>query len=91
MRLTLVRGTRKNATCRDMRLLLRERAIDAASLQGVADLKAFRLVREGPDAQGVKRAETADFNPFDVVADAADFAQTDPEPDVSELWTDIVI
>ncbi|MDI6026034.1 pyruvate dehydrogenase (acetyl-transferring) E1 component subunit alpha [Corticibacterium sp. UT-5YL-CI-8] len=26
----------------------------------------------------------------DVVADAADFAQTDPEPDASELWTDIV-
>jgi pyruvate dehydrogenase E1 component alpha subunit len=27
----------------------------------------------------------------DVVADAAEFAQTDPEPDVSELWTDIVL
>src|SRR5690606_19310086 len=26
----------------------------------------------------------------DIVADAADFAQTDPEPDVSELYTDIV-
>ncbi len=26
----------------------------------------------------------------DIVADAADFAQTDPEPDPSELWTDIV-
>jgi pyruvate dehydrogenase E1 component alpha subunit len=26
----------------------------------------------------------------DVVADAAEFAQTDPEPDVSELWTDVV-
>jgi pyruvate dehydrogenase E1 component alpha subunit len=26
----------------------------------------------------------------DIVADAADFAQTDPEPDASELWTDIV-
>ena len=26
----------------------------------------------------------------DVVADAADFAQTDPEPDPSELWTDVV-
>jgi len=25
----------------------------------------------------------------DIVADAADFAQTDPEPDASELWTDI--
>ncbi|MCO5065890.1 MAG: pyruvate dehydrogenase (acetyl-transferring) E1 component subunit alpha [Rhizobiaceae bacterium] len=26
----------------------------------------------------------------DIVADAADFAQTDPEPDASELWTDIL-
>jgi pyruvate dehydrogenase E1 component alpha subunit len=26
----------------------------------------------------------------DIVADAADFAQSDPEPDVSELWTDIL-
>jgi len=25
----------------------------------------------------------------DVVADAADFAQSDPEPDASELWTDV--
>jgi pyruvate dehydrogenase E1 component alpha subunit len=27
----------------------------------------------------------------DIVADAADFAQTDPEPDVSELYTDITL
>ena len=27
----------------------------------------------------------------DIVADAADFAQSDPEPDVSELYTDILI
>ena len=27
----------------------------------------------------------------DIVADAADFAQTDPEPDQSELWTDIYV
>ena len=27
----------------------------------------------------------------DIVADAADFAQTDTEPDVAELWTDIVL
>ena len=26
----------------------------------------------------------------DIVADSADFAQSDPEPDVSELWTDIL-
>jgi len=25
----------------------------------------------------------------DIVADAADFAQSDPEPDIAELWTDI--
>jgi pyruvate dehydrogenase E1 component alpha subunit len=27
----------------------------------------------------------------DIVADAAEFAQNDPEPDASELWTDIVL
>jgi pyruvate dehydrogenase E1 component alpha subunit len=27
----------------------------------------------------------------DIVNDAAEFAQTDPEPDVSELWTDVVL
>lgn len=27
----------------------------------------------------------------DIVADAADFSQTDPEPDVSELWTDVTL
>jgi pyruvate dehydrogenase E1 component alpha subunit len=27
----------------------------------------------------------------EIVADAADFAQADPEPDASELWTDITI
>ena len=27
----------------------------------------------------------------DIVADSADFAQSDPEPDVSELYTDILI
>ncbi len=27
----------------------------------------------------------------DIVADAADFAQTDPEPDASELWTDVYL
>lgn len=26
-----------------------------------------------------------------IVADAADFAESDPEPDVSELWTDILV
>jgi len=27
----------------------------------------------------------------DIVADAADFAQADPEPDVSELYTDVLL
>ena len=27
----------------------------------------------------------------DIVADAAEFAQNDPEPDVSELWTDVLL
>ena len=27
----------------------------------------------------------------DLVTDAADFAQQSPEPDVSELWTDILV
>ncbi|HWK66836.1 MAG TPA: pyruvate dehydrogenase (acetyl-transferring) E1 component subunit alpha [Rhizobiaceae bacterium] len=27
----------------------------------------------------------------EIVADAADFSQTDPEPDVSELWTDVTL
>ena len=27
----------------------------------------------------------------DIVADAADFAQADPEPDAAELWTDILV
>jgi pyruvate dehydrogenase E1 component alpha subunit len=27
----------------------------------------------------------------DIVADAAEFAQTDPEPDASELWTDVLL
>ena len=27
----------------------------------------------------------------DIVADSAEFAQTDPEPDVSELYTDILL
>jgi pyruvate dehydrogenase E1 component alpha subunit len=26
-----------------------------------------------------------------IVQDAADFAQTSPEPDVAELWTDVLV
>jgi pyruvate dehydrogenase E1 component alpha subunit len=35
--------------------------------------------------------KTIDKEVRDIVADAAEFAQTDPEPDASELWTDIVL
>ena len=34
--------------------------------------------------------KAADKKGRDIVADAADFAQSDAEPDASELWTDIV-
>ncbi len=34
--------------------------------------------------------KASDKDVRDIVADAAEFAQTDPEPDASELWTDIV-
>ena len=27
----------------------------------------------------------------DIVTDATDFAQTSPEPDPSELWTDVLV
>ena len=47
-----------------------------------------RMLREG-------RAQEEDFKKIDqeirkIVADAADFATHDPEPDPSELWTDVL-
>ena len=48
------------------------RAIDPASLQGVADLKAFRLVREGSDREAVERAEIADIDLLDLRLNAGD-------------------
>src|SRR5918996_2982078 len=44
----------------------RGRAVHSASLQGIADLKAFRLVREGSDTQRVECAEIADFHSLDL-------------------------
>lgn len=43
-------------------------------------------------AGGVAEADLKkiDAEVRDIVQEAAEFAQTDPEPDVSELWTDIV-
>ena len=35
--------------------------------------------------------KTIDKDVRDIVADAADFAQSDPEPDASELYTDIYV
>ena len=35
--------------------------------------------------------KTIDKEVRDIVADAAEFAQTDPEPDASELWTDVYV
>ena len=45
-----------------------EKAIDSASLQRVAELKAFRLVREGADLETVEGAEIANIGLFDVAA-----------------------
>jgi hypothetical protein len=43
-----------------------EKAIDSASLQRVAELKAFRLIREGADLETVKRAEATKVGLLDV-------------------------
>ena len=48
------------------------RAIDPASLQGVADFKAFRLVREGSDAEAPEGAEIADIDLLDLRLSAGD-------------------
>ncbi len=44
-------------------------------------------------AQGVEEAELKrlDDEVKAIVQDAADFAQTSPEPDEAELWTDILV
>src|SRR5262249_8675926 len=42
-----------------------ERAIDCVPLQRIADLKAFRLVREGSDLETIERAEIADIDLLD--------------------------
>jgi pyruvate dehydrogenase E1 component alpha subunit len=44
-------------------------------------------------AQGVDEAEIKKIDDAvkAVVQDAADFAQTSPEPDPKELWTDILV
>ena len=47
-----------------------------------------RLVEKGWASEDELKA--IDKEVRDIVADSADFAQTDPEPDVSELYTDIL-
>ncbi|QDZ02442.2 pyruvate dehydrogenase (acetyl-transferring) E1 component subunit alpha [Nitratireductor mangrovi] len=48
-----------------------------------------RMVEKGWASEDELKA--IDKEVRDIVADAAEFAQTDPEPDVSELYTDIVL
>ena len=48
-----------------------------------------RLMEKGWASEDELKAIDKDVR--DIVADAADFAQTDPEPDPSELWTDVVL
>nr|WP_316654209.1 pyruvate dehydrogenase (acetyl-transferring) E1 component subunit alpha [uncultured Gellertiella sp.] len=48
-----------------------------------------RLLEKGWASEDELRAIDKDVR--DIVADSADFAQADPEPDVSELYTDILL
>jgi pyruvate dehydrogenase E1 component alpha subunit len=48
-----------------------------------------RLVEQGWASEEELKAIDKDVR--DIVADSADFAQNDPEPDVSELYTDILL
>ena len=45
------------------------------------------------EALGVEEAafRAIDDEVKGIVQDAADFAQTSPEPDVAELWTDVLV
>ncbi len=51
-------------------------------------LRAVLLEMKAIDEEGFK---TMDKEIKDIVLDAADFAQKSPEPDPSELWTDILV
>src|SRR5512143_999234 len=59
-------ATKSDASIGLLRLGRNKRAIDAVPLQRIADLKAFRLVREGSDLKAVKGSETADIDLFDL-------------------------
>src|SRR5512141_2723655 len=47
-----------------------EKAVDSASLQRIAELKAFRLVREGSDLQAIEGAEVAHVGLLDARLEA---------------------
>jgi pyruvate dehydrogenase E1 component alpha subunit len=49
----------------------------------------LRLIEKGWASEDELKAIDKDVR--DIVADSADFAQADPEPDVSELYTDILL
>src|SRR5512143_2439593 len=59
-------ATKSDASIGLLRLGRNKRAIDAVPLQRIADLKAFRLVREGSDLETVKGSETANIDLLDV-------------------------
>ncbi|UPG71432.1 pyruvate dehydrogenase (acetyl-transferring) E1 component subunit alpha [Roseomonas gilardii subsp. gilardii] len=54
---------------------------------------AIEMVRKRLQELGVDEAETKkiDDEVKAIVTDAAEFAQTSPEPDESELWTDVLV
>ena len=54
----------------------------------IEQVKARLLAGKGTSEDDLK---AIDKEVRDIVADAAEFAQTDPEPDAAELWTDVVL
>jgi pyruvate dehydrogenase E1 component alpha subunit len=52
----------------------------------IEQVKARLLDKKWADEDELK---AIDKSVRDIVADAAEFAQADPEPDASELWTDV--
>jgi pyruvate dehydrogenase E1 component alpha subunit len=49
----------------------------------------LRLIEKGLAGEDELKAIDKDVRA--IVNEAADFAQKDPEPDVSELWTDVTV
>jgi pyruvate dehydrogenase E1 component alpha subunit len=54
----------------------------------IETLRALMVREKLLDEEGFKLIER---EIKDIVADCAEFAQTSPEPDSSELWTDILV